>query len=186
MRLEPIILELEREQNDLLIIAHESVLRVLYAYLMHCSAMDIPKLKFHRNQIIEIIPAAYQNEAIKIRIPGVDIPQSRDSNSPDNIFFRSPVMTHNSGLLSVGTPIGSGAISPMPQLSSPAEPPEPLSLPPPGKAQSLPQSQVHSQIHSTVQSSVQSPIGSPMMQYAPERVVNNSKDSVADKVADED
>ncbi|KAK0739869.1 6-phosphofructo-2-kinase-domain-containing protein [Apiosordaria backusii] len=72
VRLEPIILELEREQNDLLIIAHESVLRVLYSYLMHCSTRDIPKLKFPRDEIIEIIPAAYQNEAKRIHIPGLD------------------------------------------------------------------------------------------------------------------
>lgn len=54
VRLEPIILELEREQNDLLIIAHESVLRVLYGYLMACDAMHIPNLKFPRNEIIEV------------------------------------------------------------------------------------------------------------------------------------
>lgn len=54
VRLEPIILELEREQNDLLIIAHESVLRVLYGYLMACNAPDIPKLEFPRNEIIEV------------------------------------------------------------------------------------------------------------------------------------
>lgn len=54
VRLEPIILELEREQNDLLIIAHESVLRVLYGYLMACSATDIPMLEFPRNEIIEV------------------------------------------------------------------------------------------------------------------------------------
>ncbi|KAI9826227.1 MAG: hypothetical protein M1819_007394 [Sarea resinae] len=54
VRLEPIILELEREENDLLIVAHESVLRVLYAYLMACNAADIPLLAFPRNQIIEV------------------------------------------------------------------------------------------------------------------------------------
>ncbi len=54
VRLEPIILELEREQNDLLIIAHESVLRVLYGYLMACNAADIPKLEFTRDEIIEV------------------------------------------------------------------------------------------------------------------------------------
>jgi broad specificity phosphatase PhoE len=56
VRLEPIILELEREQDDLLIIAHESVLRVLYGYLMACDAMHIPSLKFPRNEIIEVSP----------------------------------------------------------------------------------------------------------------------------------
>lgn len=48
------ILELEREQNDLLIVAHESVLRVLYGYLMACDAMEIPSLTFPRDQIIEV------------------------------------------------------------------------------------------------------------------------------------
>jgi hypothetical protein len=48
------ILELEREQNDLLIIAHESVLRVLYGYLMACDAMSIPSLRFPRDKIIEV------------------------------------------------------------------------------------------------------------------------------------
>lgn len=54
VRLEPIILELEREQNDLLIIAHESVLRVLYGYLMACNASDIPSLSFPRDEIVEV------------------------------------------------------------------------------------------------------------------------------------
>lgn len=54
VRMEPIILELEREENDLLIIAHESVLRVLYGYLMACNAADIPKLEFPRDEIIEV------------------------------------------------------------------------------------------------------------------------------------
>lgn len=52
--MEPIILELEREKNDLLIIAHESVLRVLYGYLMACSTQDIPSLVFPRNEIVEV------------------------------------------------------------------------------------------------------------------------------------
>jgi 6-phosphofructo-2-kinase/fructose-2,6-biphosphatase 4 len=111
VRLEPIILELEREQNDLLIIAHESVLRVLYAYLMHCSTMDIPKLKFPRDHIIEIIPAAYQNEAKRIHITGLDpkcVP-----GSPEDIRIPVP-----------GSENPSGNLTPIPGMSSPAEPVE--------------------------------------------------------------
>ena len=184
MRLEPIILELEREQNDLLIIAHESVLRVLYAYLMHCSTKDIPKLKFPRNKIIEIIPAAYQNEAKIVHIPGLE-PQSQGSNSPDNVFFRhaSPMLTFGSGAASV-------AMSPIQNLSSPTESLEPLLLPPAGgpytstplhqvTAQSPTSgSQAQSRTHSRIQSETQSP--------APERVINTAKEAVADKVADDD
>ncbi|CAK7222680.1 hypothetical protein SCUCBS95973_004926 [Sporothrix curviconia] len=204
VRLEPIILELEREQNDLLIIAHESVLRVLYSYLMHCSAMDIPKLKFPRNKIIEIIPAAYQNEAKIIRIPGLEMPQPHGSSSPDNVFFRhaSPLLTFGSGAATSAG--GSGAMSPIQGLSNPPEPPEPLVLPPAGAAdvgappqpapppaasRETPTSQPQSRAHSRIQSEAVSPATSPaaqQQQWAPERVVNKVKESVADKVADED
>ncbi|KAK2048806.1 6-phosphofructo-2-kinase [Colletotrichum somersetense] len=108
VRLEPIILELEREQSDLLIIAHESVLRVLYAYLMHCATMDIPVLKFPRDEIIEIIPAAYQNEAKRIHIPGID-PKITPS-SPEDVSI--PVSASDPA---------SGNLSPVPGLSSPVK-----------------------------------------------------------------
>lgn len=117
VRLEPNILELEREQSDLLIIAHESVLRVLYAYLMHCSTMDIPRLKFPRDEIIEIIPAAYQNEAKRIHIPGLDpktIIGSADDTRPGIPVISAP----GSGQLS---PVPGGASSPVQPLERPPE-----------------------------------------------------------------
>ncbi len=102
---EPIIPELEREQNDPPIIAHESVLRVLYTYQMHCSTMEIPNLKFPRDEIIEIMPAAYQNEAKRIHIPGLD--PKMVNGSPEDI--RIPV---------VQTPIGH--LSPIPRHGQPS------------------------------------------------------------------
>lgn len=130
MRLEPIILELEREQNDLLIIAHESVLRVLYGYLMACNAADIPFLSFPRNEIIEvcpsvvlsrlssagspkhfqIIPASYNNEAKRIYIP--DVPEDIVPASPQDIKIPVPpsgIVTPLPGGL--GSP-KSGAVTP--------------------------------------------------------------------------
>ncbi|KAK1504228.1 6-phosphofructo-2-kinase [Colletotrichum costaricense] len=121
VRLEPIILELEREQSDLLIIAHESVLRVLYAYLMHCATMDIPILKFPRDEIIEIIPAAYQNEAKRVHIPGVD--PKITPGSPEDISIPVPGGGSGSG-------VASGNLSPMPGISSPAEPNVVIERPP--------------------------------------------------------
>ncbi|EMC98289.1 hypothetical protein BAUCODRAFT_146841 [Baudoinia panamericana UAMH 10762] len=111
VRLEPIILELEREQNDLLIIAHESVLRVLYGYLMACSATDIPSLSFPRDEIIEVIPASYNNSAKRIHIPG--LPHKIIPGSPEDI--RIPVPDSM-----VGSRIGSGTVSPMSGLGTPA------------------------------------------------------------------
>jgi len=115
VRLEPIILELEREKNDLLIIAHESVLRVLYGYLMACNATDIPMLSFPRNEIIEIIPASYNNEAKRILIP--DLPDEMIPGSPEDIKIPVP----SSGTMtpvSLGDP-RLGTISPVEGSRSP-------------------------------------------------------------------
>lgn len=104
MRLEPIILELEREQNDLLVIAHESVLRVLYGYLMACSAHDIPSLQFPRDEIIEIIPASYSNSSKRIHIDGV--PDRILPGSPEDISIPVPPSGAISPLSGLGTPAG--------------------------------------------------------------------------------
>ena len=118
VRLEPVILELEREQNDLLIIAHESVLRVLYGYLMACNATDIPNLSFPRNEIIEIIPASYQNEATQIPIP--DLPDETIPSSPEDIKIPVPPSLPNSGAV---TPMGLGTpqLAPNSSRDSPRE-----------------------------------------------------------------
>ncbi|KAL9594551.1 MAG: hypothetical protein Q9179_005346 [Wetmoreana sp. 5 TL-2023] len=105
VRLEPIILELERQQDDLLIIAHESVLRVLYGYLMACNATDIPSLSFPRNEIIEIIPASYNNEATSIPIP--DLPPELIPSSPEDLAIPVPPSEGPSGTATpmvLGTP----------------------------------------------------------------------------------
>jgi 6-phosphofructo-2-kinase / fructose-2,6-biphosphatase 4 len=116
VRLEPIILELERERKDLLIIAHESVLRVLYGYLMACNAPDIPKLSFPRNEIIEIIPASYDNKAVRIPIP--DLPSDTIPGSPEDIRIPVPPSVPQSGTI---TPIhiGTGAATPVDDGKSP-------------------------------------------------------------------
>lgn len=96
--------------------------------------MDIPKLKFPRDEIIEIIPAAYQNEAKRIHIPGLD-PRTIPG-SPEDIRIPVPndISTH---------------LPPIPGMSSP-EPAEAVGTRP------------------------------------PEKIVNNAKELVSDKVADED
>lgn len=133
-------MELEREQNDLLIIAHESVLRVLYGYLMACNAADIPFLQFPRNEIIEvswqincqcirlnlcqIIPESYQNEARRINIP--DLPEEIIPASPEDIKIPVPPSVPPSGVNTpsfqgLGTPYdGSG--TPQSGARTPREP----------------------------------------------------------------
>lgn len=54
---------------------------------MACNATDIPSLSFPRNEIIEIIPASYNNEATRIKIP--DLPEETVPASPED--YRIPV-----------------------------------------------------------------------------------------------
>lgn len=68
VKIEPLILEMERMSGDLLIIADESVLRVFYGYLMACSCYEIPYLQFPTSELIEIKFNAYSNTATRIPI----------------------------------------------------------------------------------------------------------------------
>lgn len=54
---------------------------------MACNATDIPSLQFPRNEIIEIIPASYNNEATRIKIP--ELPNGLIPSSPEDI--KTPV-----------------------------------------------------------------------------------------------
>ncbi|KAG7196027.1 uncharacterized protein KQ657_000034 [Scheffersomyces spartinae] len=68
IKIEPLILEMERMSGDILIIADETVLRVFYGYLMSCNCYDIPSLNFATDEIIEIKFNAYYNSAKVIPI----------------------------------------------------------------------------------------------------------------------
>ncbi|KAG8978634.1 hypothetical protein FRC05_009906 [Tulasnella sp. 425] len=59
VRLEPTIIELERERDDLLIIGHASVIRCLLAYLMGLPAHEVPAVEIARGDLVEVVPASY-------------------------------------------------------------------------------------------------------------------------------
>jgi len=164
VRLEPIILELEREQNDLLIIAHESVLRVLYAYLMHCSTMEIPTLTFPRDEIIEIIPAAYQNEAKRIHIPGLEARMAKTVPGSPNSGIKSPVGAQ------------AGSVPPSGPASGTAS----------GIASGVTSGRISPVPLGTVGTEVPGEGADDVVERPPEKVINTAKDMVADKVDDED
>ncbi|KAG0346758.1 hypothetical protein BG005_000562 [Podila minutissima] len=68
-RLEKVILELERERNDVLIVAHESVIKCLYGYLFGLSETDIPSLEIPEGVLLELVPTAYTTEETRHVIP---------------------------------------------------------------------------------------------------------------------
>ncbi|CAL1699277.1 unnamed protein product [Somion occarium] len=59
VRLEPTLIELEREQEDLLIIGHASVIRCMLAYLIGLPASEIPAIEVARGDLIEVVPTSY-------------------------------------------------------------------------------------------------------------------------------
>lgn len=70
VRMETTLLELEHTKKDVLIIAHETTLRILYGYLLACSASSVPHLEFPRNILTEITFGPFRNTVEKIHIPG--------------------------------------------------------------------------------------------------------------------
>lgn len=68
VRMEPLLLEMERMCGDILIIGHESTLRVLYGYLMAFSCSEIPNLSFTRDELIEISFGPFENKVTRIPI----------------------------------------------------------------------------------------------------------------------
>ena len=59
LRLEPIAQEMERTREPVLIIAHQGILRILYAYFMGLDRKDAPYVSIPLNTVIELTPHAY-------------------------------------------------------------------------------------------------------------------------------
>ncbi|AAS51043.1 ACL185Cp [Eremothecium gossypii ATCC 10895] len=66
VRIEPLLLEMERMYGDILIIGHESTLKILYGYVTACSCHDIPSLSFTRDELIEVSFGPFENKIAKI------------------------------------------------------------------------------------------------------------------------
>jgi len=58
-RLEPIIINLERERHSVLVVAHNAVIRALYAYFMDWPPEVCPHLDVPLHTLIELSPTAY-------------------------------------------------------------------------------------------------------------------------------
>lgn len=72
IRLEPIIMELERQEN-ILIITHQAVLRCLYAYFMNVPQEESPWMSIPLHTLIKLEPRAYSTlvSRLKADIPAV-------------------------------------------------------------------------------------------------------------------
>ena len=84
-RLEPVIMELERQDN-ILIIGHQAVLRALYSYFMGYDQHDLPYIKVPLHTVIQLTPKAYGCDEKRYALPieAVDTHRERPARSLSN------------------------------------------------------------------------------------------------------
>ncbi|XP_072135088.1 6-phosphofructo-2-kinase/fructose-2,6-bisphosphatase 2-like isoform X8 [Mobula birostris] len=80
-RVEPVIMELER-QGNVLVIAHQAVMRCLIAYFMNKGADELPYLKCPLHTVLKLTPVAYgcKIESIYLNVEAVNTHRDRPLN----------------------------------------------------------------------------------------------------------
>ncbi|KMQ43722.1 Histidine phosphatase superfamily, clade-1 [Trichophyton rubrum] len=82
IRLEPIIMELERSEN-VLIVTHQAVLRCIYSYFLNMSQEQSPWMEVPLHTLIKLTPRAYGTEEkrFKANIPAVSTWRGKGSSA---------------------------------------------------------------------------------------------------------
>ncbi|GFT78858.1 hypothetical protein NPIL_532081 [Nephila pilipes] len=80
-RLEPVIMELERQEN-VLVVGHQAVLRCLLAYFLDKNSEELPYLRVPLHTVIKLTPVAYgcEMELFKLPIDAVDTHREKPKN----------------------------------------------------------------------------------------------------------
>uniref|UniRef100_A0A8C7K9G0 6-phosphofructo-2-kinase domain-containing protein n=1 Tax=Oncorhynchus kisutch TaxID=8019 RepID=A0A8C7K9G0_ONCKI len=80
-RLEPVIMELERQEN-VLVVCHQAVMRCLLAYFLDKSAAELPYLKCPLHTVLKLTPVAYgcEVESIFLNIEAVNTHRDKPVN----------------------------------------------------------------------------------------------------------
>jgi 6-phosphofructo-2-kinase / fructose-2,6-biphosphatase 2 len=91
IRLEPIIMELERSEN-ILIVTHQAILRCIYAYFMNVPQERSPWMEVPLHTLIHLTPRAYSTEEKRLRadIPAVSTWRGKGTKA---VHQESPVQT---------------------------------------------------------------------------------------------
>lgn len=76
IRLEPVILELERQEN-ILVVCHQAVLRCLYAYFHNLGQDELPYIKIPLHTVIKLTPKAYGCDEERYTLPIVAVDTDR-------------------------------------------------------------------------------------------------------------
>jgi len=68
-RLEPVIFEIERSEGDLLVVAHQAILRALYAYFANRPREDCPYLSIPLHTVIQLQSQTYGCVEMRFALP---------------------------------------------------------------------------------------------------------------------
>ncbi|XP_059052077.1 6-phosphofructo-2-kinase/fructose-2,6-bisphosphatase isoform X3 [Achroia grisella] len=84
-RLEPVIMELER-QGNVLVVSHQAVMRCLLAYFLDKSAEELPYLHVPLHSVIKLTPVAYgcREEHIALSVSAVDTHRPKPSGTGED------------------------------------------------------------------------------------------------------
>ncbi|XP_049616994.1 6-phosphofructo-2-kinase/fructose-2,6-bisphosphatase 3 isoform X1 [Syngnathus scovelli] len=94
-RVEPVIMELERQEN-VLVICHQAVMRCLLAYFLDKSADEMPYLKCPLHTVLKLTPVAYgcKIESISLNVEAVNTHRDRPEEvrrGPGSLIRRNSV-----------------------------------------------------------------------------------------------
>lgn len=68
-RLDPLLIQLERQRTPVLVIAHQAVLRALYAYFMDRPPSECPSISIPLHTVIQLTPTAYGCQEQRFPLP---------------------------------------------------------------------------------------------------------------------
>lgn len=95
MRLEPVIMELER-QSSVVVVCHQAVARCLLAYFLDKSSDELPYLRVPLHTVFKLTPVAYGCEVNEVRfdVPAVetqhtDLPSNNPGPCPEGVACTS-------------------------------------------------------------------------------------------------
>ncbi|XP_035864232.1 6-phosphofructo-2-kinase/fructose-2,6-bisphosphatase 2a isoform X5 [Sander lucioperca] len=119
-RLEPVIMELER-QGNVLVICHQAVMRCLLAYFLDKSADDLPYLKCPLHTVLKLTPVAYgcKVDMFDLKVEAVNTHRDRPLNKVNTDAVPPAFLRRNSF-----TPLSSQDQIKRPRLYSMGNPPQ--------------------------------------------------------------
>jgi broad specificity phosphatase PhoE len=82
-RLDPIVHEVERQEDPVLVVGHQGILRILYAYFVGKSRDEAPHVSIPLNHVIKLDPRAYSCEVTRINL-GEGQPWGGDDEAPSH------------------------------------------------------------------------------------------------------